>query len=156
MAAHSPSLDSGHSFEGLSQAARKYSDHSSEELLEKQVDVTVTESGPPNGTKGTCKKIGWKRLTVVLIVEAIALGTLSIPAAFAAVGMVGGVILTVGFGLIAVYAALKVGEVKILYPHITDYPEAVRQLGGRTGYMVKKLKTSPKQFIRLLTVLSAS
>ncbi|KAG7150731.1 N amino acid transport system protein like [Verticillium longisporum] len=38
-------------------------------------------------------RLGWKRLTIVLIVEAIALGSLSIPSAFATLGMVAGVIL---------------------------------------------------------------
>jgi hypothetical protein len=35
-------------------------------------------------------KLGWKRLTICLIVEAIALGSLSVPSAFATVGMVAG------------------------------------------------------------------
>lgn len=45
-------------------------------------------------------KLGWKQLTICLIVEAIALGSLSIPSAFASVGMVAGVILTVGLGFV--------------------------------------------------------
>lgn len=40
-------------------------------------------------------RLGWKRLTVVLIVEAIALGSLSLPSAFATLGMTAGVILSV-------------------------------------------------------------
>ena len=51
------------------------------------------------------KQLGWKRLTICLIVKAIALGALSIPSAFASVGMVAGVILTVGIGLIAIYTS---------------------------------------------------
>ena len=47
-------------------------------------------------------RLGWKRLTIVLIVEAIALGSLSIPSAFAALGMVAGVITCVGLGLVAI------------------------------------------------------
>lgn len=47
-------------------------------------------------------RLGWKRLTVVLIVEAIALGSLSIPRAFAQLGMVAGVIATIGLGLVAI------------------------------------------------------
>ncbi|PBP20209.1 hypothetical protein BUE80_DR009069 [Diplocarpon rosae] len=48
-------------------------------------------------------RLGWKRLTVVLLVEAIALGALSIPSAFATLGMVAGVITTIGLGLVAIY-----------------------------------------------------
>lgn len=50
-------------------------------------------------------RLGWKKLTVCLIVEAIALGALSIPSAFATVGMVAGVILSVGLGLVAIYTS---------------------------------------------------
>src|SRR5689334_2390133 len=45
-------------------------------------------------------RLGWKRLTICLIVEAIALGSLSIPSAFAKLGMVAGVIMCVGLGLV--------------------------------------------------------
>lgn len=51
------------------------------------------------------QKLSWQKLTVCLIVTAIALGSLSIPSAFAAVGMVAGVILTVGLGFIAIYTS---------------------------------------------------
>lgn len=53
-------------------------------------------------------RLGWQRLTICLIVEAIALGSLSIPSAFATLGMVPGVILTVGLGLIAIYVCSAV------------------------------------------------
>ena len=36
------------------------------------------------------RSLGWQKLTICLIVEAIALGALSIPSAFAALGMVAG------------------------------------------------------------------
>lgn len=80
------------------------------------------------------KKLGWKRLTVCLIVEAIALGSLSVPSAFATVGMVGGVILTVGLGLVAIYTSYVVGQVKLRYPAVDHYSDAVRLIWGRFGY----------------------
>ncbi|ROW01114.1 hypothetical protein VSDG_02750 [Cytospora chrysosperma] len=79
-------------------------------------------------------QLGWKRLTVVLIVEAIALGSLSIPSAFAALGMVAGVILCVGIGIIAIYTSYVVGQVKLAYPHITHYADAGQLLMGKFGY----------------------
>lgn len=79
-------------------------------------------------------QLGWKRLTVVLIVEAIALGSLSIPSAFAALGMVAGVILCVGLGIIAIYTSYVVGQVKLAYPHITHYADAGQLLMGKFGY----------------------
>jgi hypothetical protein len=81
-------------------------------------------------------RLGWKRLTIVLIVEAVALGTLSIPATFAKLGMVAGVICCVGIGLIAVYTSYIIGQVKVKFPHISDYPEAGRQMFGRWGYEI--------------------
>lgn len=79
-------------------------------------------------------RLGWKRLTVVLIVEAIALGSLSIPSAFAELGMVAGVILCVGLGIIAIYTSYVIGQVKLAYPHITHYADAGQLLMGRFGY----------------------
>lgn len=79
-------------------------------------------------------KLGWKRLTVCLIVEAIALGSLSVPSAFATVGMVGGVILCVGLGLVAIYTSYVVGQVKMRYPAIMHYSDAVQLIWGRFGY----------------------
>lgn len=84
-------------------------------------------------------RLGWKRLTVVLITEAIALGTLSIPSTFATLGMVAGVICCLGIGIIAIYTSYVVGQVKVAYPEITNYADAgyvlFSKLGcGRFGY----------------------
>lgn len=79
-------------------------------------------------------RLGWKRLTVVLIVEAIALGSLSVPSAFAALGMVAGVITCVGIGLIAIYSSYVVGQVKLKFPHVSHYADAGRLLMGKFGY----------------------
>jgi len=80
------------------------------------------------------KKLGWVKLTICLIVEAIALGALSVPSAFATVGMVPGVILCVGLGLVAIYTSYVVGQVKMRYPHIEHYADAVQLIWGRFGY----------------------
>lgn len=79
-------------------------------------------------------KLSWQRLTVCLIVEAIALGSLSVPSAFATVGMVPGVILTVGLGFVAIYTSYVVGQVKLLHPHVEHYADAVRLIWGKFGY----------------------
>ena len=79
-------------------------------------------------------RLGWKRLTICLIVEAIALGSLSIPSAFAKLGMVAGVIMCVGLGLVAIYTSHVVGQVKMRYPHVNHYSDAVQLIWGRFGY----------------------
>jgi hypothetical protein len=81
-------------------------------------------------------QLGWKRLTVVLVVTAVALGSLSLPGAFATLGMVAGVILCVGIGLIAIYASFVVGQMKLKYPHISDYADAGRMMFGNIGYEI--------------------
>ncbi|KAH7353345.1 transmembrane amino acid transporter protein-domain-containing protein [Plectosphaerella cucumerina] len=78
-------------------------------------------------------RLGWKRLTIVLIVQAIALGSLSLPAAFATLGMVAGTIITVGMGFIAIYASYMVGLVKLKYPHIAHYADVGGLLLGKPG-----------------------
>jgi amino acid permease len=78
-------------------------------------------------------RLGWKRLTICLIVEAIALGSLSIPNAFAKLGMVAGVIMCVGLGLVAIYTSYVVGQVKMRYPLVNHYSDAVELIWGRFG-----------------------
>ncbi|KAI7187482.1 hypothetical protein D0869_09562 [Hortaea werneckii] len=79
------------------------------------------------------QKLGWKRLTICLIVEAVALGSLSMPAAYATLGMVPGIILTVIMGLIAIFTAYIIGAVKLKYPSISHYHEAVGLIWGKFG-----------------------
>ena len=80
------------------------------------------------------KQLGWVRLTICLIVEAIALGSLSLPSVFAAVGMIAGVLMTVGLGLLAIYTGYLVGAVKIKHPEVDDYAAAVGLIWGKFGY----------------------
>ncbi|KAF7560426.1 hypothetical protein G7046_g3726 [Stylonectria norvegica] len=79
-------------------------------------------------------RLGWKRLTIVLIVQAIALGSLSIPSAFATLGMVAGIICSVGIGLVAIYTAYIVGQVKVAFPGVEHYADAGGLMFGRFGH----------------------
>lgn len=97
------------------------------------------------------KRLGWKRLTIVLIVEAIALGSLSMPAAFATLGMVAGVILTIGIGLLAIYTSYVVGQVKLKFPEVSHYADAGRLMFGKVGYEVISV-----MFVLQLTFLVGS
>ena len=44
------------------------------------------------------------------------------------------VILTVGLGLVAIYTSYVVGQVKMKYPSVEHYADAVRLIWGRPGY----------------------
>lgn len=81
-------------------------------------ELTDAEKARMQDGEAHFNRLGWKRLTVVLIVEAIALGSLGMPAAFATLGMVAGTILSVGLGLLAIYTSYVVGQVKIKFPHV--------------------------------------
>ncbi|GMK58828.1 hypothetical protein CspeluHIS016_0602700 [Cutaneotrichosporon spelunceum] len=94
----------------------------------------VTQDG-----KVKFNKLSWLQLTIVLVVTAVALGTLSMPAVFASLGMVGGVILTIGMGFVAVYTSYVIGQVKLKYPQVLDYPDVgVLLLPGRAGRAFRK------------------
>lgn len=78
-------------------------------------------------------RLGWKRLTIVLIVQAIALGSLSLPKAFSTLGMVPGVLITVTFGVVAIYASYMIGLTKLKHPHLHHYVDAGKLLFGKFG-----------------------
>lgn len=94
-----------------------------------EVEQQLTEAG-----EAKFSRLGWKRLTIMLIVEAIALGSLSIPKAFASLGMVVGVICCVGIGFIAIYTSYVIGQVKLAFPFIQHYGDAGTLMMGRFGY----------------------
>ncbi|KAM3555913.1 hypothetical protein MY1884_005349 [Beauveria asiatica] len=79
-------------------------------------------------------RLGWKRLAIVTIVEAVALGALSLPKAYDTLGMFPGVFLTVTLGLMAIFTSWIVGQVKLKYPEAASYADAGRLLLGRFGY----------------------
>ncbi|KAH7318084.1 transmembrane amino acid transporter protein-domain-containing protein [Stachybotrys elegans] len=85
---------------------------------------------------GQYNNLGWKRLTVILIVEAVALGALSLPHAFHTLGMVAGVLLTVIVGFIAIYTSYIVGRVKVVYPEVSHYTDVGKLLFGKAGYEI--------------------
>lgn len=92
------------------------------------------------GGEAKYHQLGWLQLVVILIVEAIALGALSLPNVFATLGMVCGTILTVGIGLIAIYTSYVVGQVKLKYPQVVHYSDIGSLLGGpRFGVVIQSV-----------------
>lgn len=79
-------------------------------------------------------RLGWKRLAIVTIVEAVALGALSLPKAYHALGMFPGVFLTITLGMVAIFTSYLVGQVKLAHPSTANYADAGRLLLGRFGY----------------------
>lgn len=98
-------------------------------------DAYVSDEAYDRALRGkeAMHRLGWVKMATLLCVEAIALGALSLPAAFATLGMVGGVIVTVGSGFLAIYSGWICGQVYLFYPGITSFPDAGRQLFSRLG-----------------------
>lgn len=71
----------------------------------------VVSSGDWAEDEPNLKTVSWPRMALLLIVEAIALGALSLPGAYATVGLPAGVVLTVCIGLITIYTSYLVGQV---------------------------------------------
>ncbi|PLB50884.1 hypothetical protein P170DRAFT_493030 [Aspergillus steynii IBT 23096] len=96
---------------------------------------TVTDLEKHKTVQGEAKfrRLGWKRMAVILLVEAIGLGTFSLPSAFATLGLVAGVICCVGLGLVVIYTGYLVGMVKIHYPEIHHYGDIGGLVLGRWG-----------------------
>ncbi|KAI1132558.1 transmembrane amino acid transporter protein-domain-containing protein [Nemania abortiva] len=105
-----------------------------EETVGQVRDLTDLEKARMQDGAAHFNRLGWKRLTVVLIVEAIALGSLGMPQAFATLGMVAGTLLSVGLGLLAIYSSFVVGQVKLKFPHVQHYADAGRLIMGKFGY----------------------
>lgn len=105
-----------------------------EKSLEKPQEEHPLEVATIHQGEAKFSKLSWQHLALCLIVEAIALGALSLPSAFATLGMVAGVILTVGMGLVAIYTSHVIGQVKLKYPHVEHYADAVRLIWGKFGY----------------------
>ncbi|KAG5793905.1 hypothetical protein H9Q69_007022 [Fusarium xylarioides] len=96
---------------------------------------TVTDFEKQKTAEGEAhfRRLGWKRLAVILIVEAIGLGTFSLPGAFATLGIVAGVFCCIALGFMAIYTAWIIGKIKVLYPSIKHYGDIGGLLMGRFG-----------------------
>ncbi|KAH7026440.1 N amino acid transport system protein [Microdochium trichocladiopsis] len=79
-------------------------------------------------------RMGWRGLALILIVEAVALGALSLPQCFAVLGIVAGTIVSVVFGLLAIVAGHNVGALKCKFPHVRSYADAGAVLFGKMGF----------------------
>lgn len=100
-----------------------------------QTTGTVTEFEKQKTAEGEAhfQRLGWKRLAVILVVEAIGLGVFSLPGAFATLGVIAGVFCCISLGLMAIYTAWIIGKVKVLFPAIQSYGDIGGLLMGRFG-----------------------
>ncbi|KAE8214823.1 hypothetical protein CF327_g1817 [Tilletia walkeri] len=114
-------------------------------------DMAQNEAATADADAHRFKNLSWPRLTICLLVEAVALGSLSMPAAAATLGLVPFIIICIGIGFVAIYTSLHVGEMGVRFPQIASYGDAGRVLFGRIGYEVFSI-----MFYLLLTLITGS
>ncbi|KAJ5673776.1 hypothetical protein N7462_009215 [Penicillium macrosclerotiorum] len=79
------------------------------------------------------KVLKWWQGGLLMVSETISLGILSLPAAIAGLGLVPGLIVLIGFGILASYTGYVIGQFKWRYPHISSMADAGEMLMGRFG-----------------------
>lgn len=101
-------------------------DRNSNSVEELGTDAFVSEEAYERAQRGRdrMKSLGWIKTGVLLCVDAIALGALSLPGAYATLGMVPGVLLTVFLGILATYAGSLTGSFFLRHPTIRSYGDA--------------------------------
>ncbi|KAH9900929.1 transmembrane amino acid transporter protein-domain-containing protein [Cubamyces lactineus] len=75
----------------------------------------------------------WWKAAALMLAETVSLGILSIPSAFASVGMVAGILLVIGLGTIATATGYMIGTFKLRYPHVHNMADAGEILAGPIG-----------------------
>ncbi|RAH67116.1 putative amino acid transporter [Aspergillus aculeatinus CBS 121060] len=79
------------------------------------------------------RSVSWQRATVVFIKINFAMSILTIPAALAALGSVGGCVLIVGFTALNTYTGVILGEFRNKHPECHMLADMMGLLWGRTG-----------------------
>lgn len=77
------------------------------------------------------RRLGWKRLMIISVVEAIALSSLTLPSALVTLGTVSGVILPISIALTAIHAGYNIRQVKVEHPEV-DYLQMLASFYWKT------------------------
>lgn len=71
-----------------------------------------------------------------MIAETISLGILSLPRVLASVGFVPGLILIFGLGVITTHTGYTIWQLKIAYPELHSFADALAKTMGRPGRVI--------------------
>ncbi|KAK5016690.1 hypothetical protein LTR60_002286, partial [Cryomyces antarcticus] len=110
---------------GVAEAARTSHEIGQEE--------SVDPFGNEDGAKVQYRTMEWWHVGLLMVAETISLGNLSLPSAVAALGWIPGVILIVGFGLLATYSGYIIGQFKLAYPQVHSFADAGELIAGPIG-----------------------
>ncbi|KAI0093715.1 transmembrane amino acid transporter protein-domain-containing protein [Irpex rosettiformis] len=75
----------------------------------------------------------WWKAAALMLAETVSLGVLSLPSAFASLGMVAGIILIISLGFIATITGYAIGSFKLRYPYVHNMADAGEILAGPVG-----------------------
>ncbi|KAK7512146.1 amino acid transporter [Phyllosticta citriasiana] len=74
--------------------------------------------------------MSWWQVGLLMVAENISLGVLSLPNAVATIGLVPGILLTIFFGLMAMYCGFVIGQFFNKYPSTHTFADAAFLMGG--------------------------
>ncbi|GJE87015.1 amino acid transporter [Phanerochaete sordida] len=89
--------------------------------------------GEEEGAAIQYRTMVWWKAAALMLAETVSLGILSIPSAFASLGMVAGVILILSLGALATASGYVIGSFKLRYPHVHNMADAGYILAGPIG-----------------------
>ncbi|OJJ79968.1 uncharacterized protein ASPGLDRAFT_77366 [Aspergillus glaucus CBS 516.65] len=79
------------------------------------------------------KVLKWWQCGLLMVAETISMGILSLPTAFAGLGLAPAIVILVGLGVLATYTGYVIGQFKCRYPHISSVADAGEILLGPIG-----------------------
>lgn len=79
------------------------------------------------------KRLSWPLVAILMIAEIVSNGMLSLPSAFAAVGMVPGIIITTFLGVFATYTSWLLVKFKLRHPEVHTMADAGYIMFGTVG-----------------------
>ena len=98
----------------------------------KHEDPFAAEEDDSSGVQ--YRTLAWWQAAMIMIAETISLGILSLPSVVAEIGLVGAIILILGFGAIATYSGYVLGQMKSAYPFIHTFADAGEVLFAPIGW----------------------
>lgn len=78
------------------------------------------------------RTMSWQKCAAILFGEYVCLAILSFPWAFKTLGMAGGILATLGMGIIALYTSMTLWRYCMLHPHMLHIADFGYQLFGKT------------------------
>ncbi|KAI0317438.1 transmembrane amino acid transporter protein-domain-containing protein [Amylostereum chailletii] len=93
------------------------------------------------------KTMGWVKAAALIMAHTIALGVMSFPSVFYRLGMFGGVLASIGFGLLSWQTGYVLIRFKVNHPGVMNFADAGHVIAGRPGYWLFGLMLTSKAIV---------